>query len=53
MEMIFIELLLNYANLKVKGRIYPSTIQSVTLKAHMMDGSIVSGETQIRESQTG
>ncbi|MDI9540346.1 MAG: YvcK family protein [Bacillota bacterium] len=37
--------------LKVKGRIYPSTIQSVTLKAHMMDGSIVSGETQIRESQ--
>ncbi|MGI6607962.1 MAG: gluconeogenesis factor YvcK family protein [Erysipelotrichaceae bacterium] len=36
--------------LKVKGRVYPSTIQSVTLKAHMMDGSIVSGETQIRES---
>ncbi len=36
--------------LKVKGKVYPSTIQSVTLKAHMMDGSIVSGETQIRES---
>lgn len=36
--------------LKVKGRVYPSTIQSVTLKAHMMDGSTVSGETQIRES---
>ncbi|MGI6509952.1 MAG: gluconeogenesis factor YvcK family protein [Erysipelotrichaceae bacterium] len=36
--------------LKVKGRVYPSTIQSVTLKAHMMDGSVVSGETQIRES---
>lgn len=36
--------------LKVRGRVYPSTTQSVTLKANMMDGSIVSGETQIRES---
>ena len=36
--------------LRVKGKGYPSTTQSVTLKAHMSDGSIVSGETQIRES---
>lgn len=36
--------------LRVKGKVYPSTIQSVTLKGHMKDGSIVSGETQIRES---
>jgi len=35
--------------LKVKGTIYPSTIENVTLCAHMKDGSVVEGESEIRE----
>lgn len=35
--------------LKVKGNIYPSTIENVTLCAHMQDGSVVEGESEIRE----
>ena len=38
---------------KVKGTIYPCTTESVTLSAHMEDGSIIDGETQIRESKIG
>jgi len=33
--------------LAIRGRIFPSTTQMVTLKAEMMDGSIVAGETKI------
>ena len=33
--------------LAIRGRVYPSTTQNVTLLAEMEDGSIVEGETQI------
>ncbi len=35
--------------LKVRGRIYPSTVDDVELKGHMKDGSIVCGESELRE----
>jgi uncharacterized cofD-like protein len=38
--------------LKVRGRIYPSTIENVTLKAVMKDGSIISGESELRECES-
>ena len=33
--------------LAIRGRVYPSTTQNVTLLAEMEDGSVVEGETQI------
>jgi uncharacterized cofD-like protein len=33
--------------LAIRGRIYPSTLQNVTLEATMEDGRVVSGETRI------
>lgn len=36
--------------LAVEGQILPSTTENVTLRARMKDGSIVAGETRIRES---
>jgi uncharacterized cofD-like protein len=33
--------------LKIRGRIYPATIQNVSLEAVMSDGRVVKGETQI------
>ncbi len=36
--------------LKVKGKVYPSTTENIILKAHMNDGSIVEGESEIRDS---
>lgn len=36
--------------LKVKGKVYPSTTENIILKAYMSDGTIVEGESEIRES---
>ena len=36
--------------LKVKGKVYPSTTENIVLKAHMADGSIIEGESEIRDS---
>ena len=36
--------------LAIRGRVYPSTTQDVTLLAEMDDGSVVEGETQIAEN---
>ncbi len=36
--------------LAVRGRIFPSTTQNVTLEAFMEDGSVVAGETRIARS---
>ncbi|MDO4378941.1 MAG: uridine diphosphate-N-acetylglucosamine-binding protein YvcK [Erysipelotrichia bacterium] len=36
--------------LKVKGKVYPSTTENVVLKAYMADGTIIEGESEIRES---
>ncbi len=36
--------------LAIRGRIYPSTAQNVTLEAELEDGSIVAGETNISRS---
>lgn len=33
--------------LAIRGRVFPSTLQNVTLQAEMADGSIVCGETEI------
>ncbi len=38
--------------LKVRGRILPSTIEDVTLKANMKDGCVISGESELRESES-
>jgi uncharacterized cofD-like protein len=37
--------------LAIRGRIFPSTAQNVTLEAEMEDGKIVSGETNISRSR--
>ena len=37
--------------LAIRGRIFPSTTQNVTLKAELEDGSIVAGETRISRSK--
>jgi len=37
--------------LAIRGRIYPSTAQNVTLEAELEDGKIVSGETNISKSK--
>ena len=37
--------------LAIRGRIFPSTEQNVTLEAELEDGSIVSGESSISKSQ--
>ncbi|MBO4219004.1 MAG: YvcK family protein [Erysipelotrichaceae bacterium] len=37
------------SSLKVRGRIYPSTTEYVSLKGHMKDGSVVTGESELRE----
>lgn len=37
--------------LAIRGRIYPSTAQNVTLEAELADGSIVAGETRISKSR--
>jgi len=39
--------------LATRGRIFPSTTQSVTLEAVMEDGSVVAGETRIARSRKG
>lgn len=39
--------------LAVKGRIYPSTAQDVTLVAELEDGRVIEGETNIVESRAG
>lgn len=36
--------------LNLKGKVYPSTTENVSLKAHMSDGSIIEGESEIRDS---
>src|SRR2546428_12009254 len=36
--------------LSIRGRIFPSTAQNVTLEAVMEDGSVVAGETRITRS---
>ena len=36
--------------LAIRGRIFPATVENVTLEAVMADGKIVSGETQIAKS---
>src|SRR5438309_6150775 len=36
--------------LSIRGRIFPSTAQNVTLEAVMEDGSVVAGETRITQS---
>ena len=38
--------------LAIKGRIYPSTMEDVSLVAELEDGSIVKGETKIVESRS-
>ncbi len=37
--------------LAIRGRIFPSTVQNVTLEAVLEDGSVVSGETRISRSR--
>jgi uncharacterized cofD-like protein len=37
--------------LAIRGRIYPSTAQNVTLEAELIDGRIVPGETKISKSR--
>ena len=37
--------------LAIRGRIYPSTAQNVTLEAELADGQIVAGETRISASK--
>jgi uncharacterized cofD-like protein len=37
--------------LAIRGRIYPSTAQNVTLQAELADGTIVAGETNISRSR--
>jgi len=37
--------------LAIRGRIFPSTTQNVTLEAELEDGTIVAGETNISKSQ--
>jgi uncharacterized cofD-like protein len=37
--------------LAIRGRIFPSTAQNVTLEAQLVDGTIVSGETNISRSR--
>jgi len=37
--------------LAIRGRIYPSTAQNVTLEAQLQDGTIVPGETKISRSR--
>src|SRR5579863_947552 len=37
--------------LAIRGRIYPSTAQNVTLEAELADGTIVAGETNISRSR--
>ncbi len=37
--------------LAIRGRIYPSTAQNVTLEAELEDGRVVSGETKISRSR--
>jgi uncharacterized cofD-like protein len=37
--------------LAIRGRIYPSTAQNVTLEAELEDGTIVAGETNISKSR--
>ena len=37
--------------LAIRGRIFPSTAQNVTLEAELEDGSIVAGETKISRSK--
>lgn len=37
--------------LAIRGRIYPSTTQNVTLEAELVDGKIVAGETKISRSR--
>ncbi len=39
--------------LAIKGRIYPSTTEDVTLMAELNDGRIVQGETRISQSRSG
>ena len=36
--------------LAIRGRVMPSTVQNVTLRAELADGSVVEGETRISES---
>jgi len=38
--------------LAIRGRIFPSTAQNVTLQAQLEDGAIVAGETNISRSKT-
>lgn len=38
--------------LAIRGRIFPSTRSNVTLEAELMDGSVVSGETNISKSRS-
>jgi len=38
--------------LRVKGKIYPSTLENVQLKARMKDGSIITGETELRDTNS-
>lgn len=37
--------------LNLKGRVLPSTTENVCLKATMSDGSVITGESQIRDSE--
>lgn len=37
--------------LAIRGRIFPSTAQNVTLKAELVDGTVVAGETNISRSR--
>jgi uncharacterized cofD-like protein len=43
---------LSSAVLAIAGRIFPSTRQNVSLRAHLADGSVVDGETRISRSST-
>ena len=37
--------------LAIRGRIFPSTAQNVTLEAKLVDGTVVAGETNISRSR--
>ena len=39
--------------LAIRGRIFPSTLENVTLEATMEDGSVVAGESRITRSRKG
>jgi uncharacterized cofD-like protein len=39
--------------LAVRGQVLPATLENITLKAELIDGTVISGESKIPKAQTG